>query len=564
MTDTNQSTDAEKAADTSSAGAPAERGFETGSVRVSVIVAVFNPGPGFDDLIRSLDQQTLSPQEFEVILCDDGSDDGSTRDRLRQVASTRPNVRVLTLEHTGWPGTPRNHGIEAARGKYVFFSDQDDRLFEGALEHLCDYADRHSSDVVVGKVVGVGRRIPGKIFRRDIPQAVLGKDPLLELLTPHKLFRSSFLRENGIRFPDGKVRLEDHLFVMRAYFNAKTISILASRPCYAWLKNEGSASSSRIDPDSYFPHLETVLDLVEANTEPGKVRDTLLRHWYRGKILQRLGGTRMVGYPDEYRERFLDIVTPIVQERFGPDVENGLALPLRIRSALLRADRRDLLLRFAQFEADLECRADVTAARWTRDGKLRLTVRVRILHDGEEALVFDRHPETGAAGGEAGPKGSVWRPPADLGTFEPRLLGADRDLRGDQIELFLGDQAGGGERRIPGRAAKDLASARLTVDPLSIFSRKDRSNGGPLVVHVRHAGWTFDAALRADPAIVDDLGRSPAQAGRSCQLVVQPDGSVELRREWPAGRLKDLAARAMRRARRTVRKIAARKKSRMK
>lgn len=549
MTDTNQNTDAEKTADITSAGAPVERGVETGSVRVSVIVAVFNPGPGFDDLIRSLDQQTLSPQEFEVILCDDGSDDGSTRDRLRQVASTRPNVRVLTLEHTGWPGTPRNHGIEAARGKYVFFSDQDDRLFEGALEHLCDYADRHSSDVVVGKVVGVGRRIPGRIFRRDIPQAVLGKDPLLELLTPHKLFRSSFLRENGIRFPDGKVRLEDHLFVMRAYFSAKTISILASRPCYAWLKNEGSASSSRIDPDSYFPHLETVLDLVEANTEPGKVRDTLLRHWYRGKILQRLGGKRMVGYPDEYRERFLDIVTPIVQQRFGPDVENGLALPLRIRSALLRTGRRDLLLRFAQFEADLECRADVTAARWTRDGKLRLTVRVRILHDGEEALVFER---------------GVWRPPADLGTFEPRLLGADRDLRGDQIELFLGDQAGGGERRIPGRAAKDLASARLTVDPLSIFSRKDRSNGGPLVVRVRHAGWTFDAALRADPAIVDDLGRSPAQAGRSCQLVVQPDGSVELRREWPAGRLKDLAARAVRRARRTVRKIAARTKSRMK
>ncbi|PJI52380.1 hypothetical protein CTI14_43230, partial [Methylobacterium radiotolerans] len=55
------------------------------------------------------------------------------------------------------------------------------------------------------------------------------------------------------------MRLEDHLFVMQAYFAADTISVLASEPCYAWVKEPGSASSARIEPESYFPHLETVL-----------------------------------------------------------------------------------------------------------------------------------------------------------------------------------------------------------------------------------------------------------------------------------------------------------------
>lgn len=527
------------------------------SVRVSVIVPVFNPGPGFDDLIRSIDRQTLEPQKFEVILCDDGSGE-STRDRLEQVARVRSNVRVLTLPHTGWPGTPRNHGIDAAHGEYVFFADQDDRLFDGALQQLCDYADRHSSDVVVGKVVGVGRRIPGQIFRRDIPRAVLGKDPLLELLTPHKLFRLSFLRKNNIRFPDGRVRLEDHLFVMRAYFSAETISILASQPCYAWVKNEGSASSSRIDPVTYFPHLEAVLDLVEDNTEPGELRDTLLRHWYRSKILKRLDGKRMVRYPEDYRTRFLDVVTPIAQARFGPGVEDGLPFPLRIRSALLRADRREDLLRFAEFEAELECRAELTSARWTRNGKLELTVRARIVRDEEDALIFDL-PESPASDPALArdPTPSVWRPPEPLGhdALPRSILDASRDLRGNRFELLLRDEADHTERSISGRAPHSWLLATVPVDPLHVFSSGDSSHGGQLVARVRHAGWTFETALHADQATLDAVGPSPVLAGRKCELVLRSDGTLELRRDWPAGRFRDVAARVERRARRLARRV---------
>ena len=529
------------------------------SVRVSVIVPVFRPGDGFDELLESLDRQSLPSTEFEVLLCDDGSGE-PTGDRLQRAARARSNVRVLTLPHTGWPGTPRNHGVDAARGEYVFFSDQDDRLFPDALQQLCDYADRHSSDVVIGKVVGVGRRIPRQIFRRDIPHAVLGKDPLLELLTPHKLFRTSFLRQHGIRFPDGRVRLEDHLFVMQAYFKARTISVLASRPCYAWLKNEGSASSSRIDPVTYFPHLETVLDLVEDNTEPGPLRDTLLRHWYRGKILKRLDATRVARYPDEYLQRFLDVVTPIVQQRFGPGVDDGLPFPLRIRSALLRADRRDDLLRLAQFEAGLECRAEVTRAEWTRTGKLNLTVHFRVVRDGEDALIFDR-PATRASSATGGStkdvQPSVWVPPEPLGRgiLPPEALDASRDIGRGRVDLLLRDGAGGAERRIAGRSPQSTTHATITVDPLNIFARRDSSPGGQLVARVRHAGWTFETALRADRATLDSVRRSPILAGRRCALVLRTDGTVELRRDGRARSFRDTAARAARRAGRLARRV---------
>ncbi len=515
------------------------------AVRVSVIVAVFNPGPGFDDLVRSLDRQTLGTDAFEVLLCDDGSDE-TTRQRLAEVAASRPHVRILSLPHTGWPGTPRNHGIDAARGEYVFFADHDDWLFDGALERLCDYADRHSSDVVIGRVVGIGRKIPRRIFRRDVPFATLGQDPLLELLTPHKLFRTASLRRNGIRFPDGRVRLEDHLFVMRAYFDASTISILASEPCYAWVKNDTSASSSRIDPRTYFPHLEAVLDLVEANTAPGALRDELLRHWYRGKILNRLAGRRLVRYPETYRAAFLDVVTPLARDRFGPGVESGLPFPLRIRSALLRAGRREALMHLAQFDAALECRAEVTAARWSRTGTLDLTVRVRFLHDGRDALVFDRS--------------GAWLPPGPLtqdvlGSVD---LDASGDLMRDRLDLVLHDAADVAERRISGRGVTEWPSVRAAVDPLKLFSRVSSSRGGTLDARVRHAGWSFEVPLRAEHAVLRDAGRSPLLAGRRSELVLRDDGTVELRREWPSGRVRDLGARVVRRGGSRLRRALAR------
>lgn len=506
------------------------------NLRVSVVVPVFRPGKAIDELIASLDRQSLDPSLFEVLLCDDGSGD-ETRELLAAVAAERPNVRVLELPHSGWPGTPRNRGVEAARGTYVQFVDQDDWLFDSALESLCDFADEHGSDVVVGKEVGIGRRLPSRIFRRDVAHARLGEDPLLEMLTPHKMFRTDFLRERGIRFPEGKVRLEDHLFVMKAYFEADTISIFASEPCYAWVKQPGSASSSRIDPESYFPHLEAVLDLVEAYTAPGRLRDRLLRHWFRGKILKRLAGKRLVAYPAEYRDRLLDVVTPLAQRRFGPGVDGGLAFPQRIRAALLRSNRRDDLLEFARFEAAMTCRAAVTEAHWSRGGGLYLTIDVAVTRDGAEALVF----ESGS--------GRLTSLPFSTADLPSDLLLARRELDNDQIELFLRDTTSGDERRIAATPLRDRSSVTIAIDPLRVFGPSDETRGARLVAKVRRAGWTFDVPLKSDAATLAGAGRSPLLAGRTCTPVATRGGAVELRRVWPGGRLKDLAGRAARRVR---------------
>lgn len=519
-------------------------------MRVSVVVPVYRPGDEFDDLIRSLDQQSLSPREFEVVLCDDGSGE-PTAGRLEAIVGGRSHMRVLRLPHTGWPGTPRNHGIDAARGRYVYFVDQDDRLPPGALRSLADFADRHASDVVVGREVGEGRRIPRAVFRRDVPNAVLGEDPLLEMLTPHKLFRTAFLREHGIRFPDGRVRLEDHLFVMAAYFAATTISILASEPCYIWVKRPGSASSSRIDPASYFPHLEAVLDLVEAHTAPGPTRDTLLRHWYRGKVLKRLEGRRMLRYPTAYRENLLDHVIPLARRRFGPSVEEGLPFPLRVRSALLRGGHRDALERLAEFEAALELEATIRAVEWTKRAKLQLTVDLRITANGREEVLFERSSPPG------GPPRALWQADGVIGAGElaPDQRDAARDLRRNRIEIIFQDPATGDETRTGGRLRG--TEAAVVIDPLRVFDSQGRTPRGRLVAELRYAGWSLRAPLHVGDAVLDESGRSPLLAGRRVELVAGDGAALELRRDLGGGRMRDWSARTVQRSIRRVRGLTA-------
>lgn len=460
--------------------------------RVSVVVAVFNPGPSFDDLIASLARQTLPATDFEVLLCDDGSD-AETADRLAAVAAAYGAVSVLRLAHSGWPGTPRNAGLDAARGTYVFFADHDDYLSDEALERLVDYADSNASDVVVGRLVGVRRLLPLDMFQRNIPRARLGVDPLLGLLTPHKLFRTEFLRAHGIRFPDGRVRLEDHRLVMRAYFAAEVISVLADYPCYYWTYrlDRPSASAGPIDPHPYFASMEQVLDIVAAHTEAGPERNALLTHWYQGKVLKRLGSPAWLQQSEEYRAEFWAVVRDLTQRWFPPALEAYLPFPLRLRSALLRADRPDAVLQLGRIEAELTCTLGVTSAAWV-DGSLHVTARADVTYADGTPLGF-------------GPDG-VWAisEPVAPDVLTPDVLDAGRDLAEDSLQFFLRDV--GDEAIYHQGPAVRGSSGSVVVDPMTARFGRPAPPEWELLAEVRRAGWSFRVLVpRPGPSAVDAL-----------------------------------------------------------
>ena len=90
--------------------------------RISVVIPTYNRSRELDRCLNSLVNQTY--QNFEVIVCDDGSTDNS-----KSVVNSyidKLDLAYLYSENFGGPARPRNLGIHAATSPYIAFLDSDD------------------------------------------------------------------------------------------------------------------------------------------------------------------------------------------------------------------------------------------------------------------------------------------------------------------------------------------------------------------------------------------------------------------------------------------------------
>jgi glycosyltransferase involved in cell wall biosynthesis len=499
--------------------------------KVSVVVPVYNPGPDIDDCIGSLLGQSLPPDSYEAIFVDDGSTD-DTPARLDELAAEHPNVRVEHIPNSGWPGRPRNVGIELARGEYVLFVDNDDYIGEQALERMHAMARADDADIVIGKVVGHGKSVPRNLFRENRSGVDLEWESLLWLLTPHKLWRRAFLDAHALRFPEGRRRLEDHVFVMRAYFASPSISVLADYPCYHWVlrDRDQNASWGRLDPESYFENMGEVLDIVDEHTEPGEFRDRLYARWYRGKMLNRV--EKVLSNPDaEHRLTLYRAMHEQAVARFPESVDARLPFNLRERSRLLRAGRLDELAEMASLERKLRVDARATSVRQDGDA---VELRVEAELDG---LRFER----------AGDR-IVWGP--------ARSDATDALRDSSTAQLLIKKRSTQEEYRVPAEAEVQLRDARdgvravialkARVDPATVAGG-GRLPRGAWEVHVIPIVAGFRAAGRV----------RRTRGSEHLMLAVGPRGRVfERRPGWKRNlrrRMPRPLVRALREAQRRVR-----------
>ena len=105
--------------------------------KVTVVVPVYNPGEDIRRGVDSLLSQTMPGGELEVVFVDDGSTD-ETPALLDRLADEHAHIRVIHQQNSGWPGQPRNVGMDAAAGTYVMFMDSDDALGVEAMQRMYD------------------------------------------------------------------------------------------------------------------------------------------------------------------------------------------------------------------------------------------------------------------------------------------------------------------------------------------------------------------------------------------------------------------------------------------
>src|SRR5215510_6541262 len=102
----------------------------------SVIIPTFNRADLLASTLESVFAQRC--KEFEVIVVDDGSTDGT----INYLKSLRKHVSVYQQSNRG-AGAARNLGVRYAKGKYLAFLDSDDVWFPWTSEVYSDVIREH-------------------------------------------------------------------------------------------------------------------------------------------------------------------------------------------------------------------------------------------------------------------------------------------------------------------------------------------------------------------------------------------------------------------------------------
>lgn len=468
--------------------------------KVSVVVPVWNPGSFLDPCIESLLGQSMLPEELELIFVDDGSTD-ETPARLAELAERHDHVRVVTIPNSGWPGKPRNVGTDLAAGEYVMYVDQDDALQPDSLARMYGLGAANEADVVLGKVISDFRGVHHELYRRQRPRCDVFSAELMNSLTPHKMLRVAFLREHDIRYPEGRRRLEDQLFMAKIYFAARAATIVSDYVCYRYQRRAdgGNAGSRQIDPAGYYGNLREVLDVVDAYTEPGPQRDHFYLRFLRTEMLGRLSGADLASAPEDYLSDLHHEVRRLMEERFPSSVDDGLGAVLRPRASLVRRGTIAEIADQAAAVARIRGVARLTKVRYRRGHQFSLTVEGRLVVEGRP-LLLERAP-------------SGWLLPRELAgaaaTDSERAVEPVEEMRGDLVVIHRSDRD---EWFVPsplqvrleveGDHAEVVVSGVVTLDlARAAGGRPLRRGVHDLVVRVHALGLTRNGRLPADPAL---------------------------------------------------------------
>jgi glycosyltransferase involved in cell wall biosynthesis len=186
--------------------------------RVSVVIPTYNRKTVLLESIESVQRQSFA--DLEILVCDDGSSDGSA-DAVLAVGARDSRVHWLPGEHCGYPGSVRNRGIRAARGEWIAFQDSDDLWLPTKLERqlgvlrrapqaqfIYSHAKALWLDGVTRRMTPFRIRREGRVFDTFLLYSVVH--------TPTVLLRSDLLQRVGLFNEDMRLRIgEDYELFLR-------------------------------------------------------------------------------------------------------------------------------------------------------------------------------------------------------------------------------------------------------------------------------------------------------------------------------------------------------------
>ncbi|MER7662309.1 glycosyltransferase family 2 protein [Streptomyces sp. NPDC096193] len=477
---------------------------------VTVVVAVYNTMPYLTECLNSLVGQSIGLDRLEIVAVDDGSTDDSGAELDRFAKKYPKTVKVIRQANSGGPAAPSNRALEVATGRFVYFIGSDDYLGKEALARMVKYADKHDSDIVIGKMVGTnGRYVHQALFKKSNPDVSLYDSALPFTLANTKLFRRDLVERHKLRFPEDLPVGSDQPFTIEACVKARKISVLADYTCYYAVKRgDASNITYRANHLSRLRCTARILEHAAGLIEAGPRRDTVFQRHFTWELAKLVQGD-FPALDEQTRREVCAGIAELADAYLTEPLADSLPVMRRVRLTLAQRGMVDELVAAIEAEENgapppFHLEGDRAFAAYTgfRDPAVGIPDRVyEVLGESVPAAV--------AAGTE--------------------LISAEWEQSGDELFLSVavrtaltGDTESAVVRLVQGampRSADKAGGRRLPAGqelppPVGEFTQEVTADGAGTVlraripvaartatlgvrVHMDIAGWTYEIPVRA-------------------------------------------------------------------
>lgn len=186
------------------------------SILFSFIIPVYNGEQYISRCLSSIYSQGVNESLFEVIIIDDGSNDGTER-LSNEKSQEHRNLTVIRQENSG-VSAARNRGLLESSGKFVIFMDIDDEIIPGSLSYIVSTLEVFDGDILIANQLnnssGVISKRPviGLENKKSYSGIEAFKLGFQRINAGGAICKKSFIINHKLKFPEGVSNSEDTIF----------------------------------------------------------------------------------------------------------------------------------------------------------------------------------------------------------------------------------------------------------------------------------------------------------------------------------------------------------------
>lgn len=246
---------------------------------VTVIVPVYQVKEYLAKCIESILEQTYS--NIEVILIDDGSNDGSEKicDTFANIDS---RVKVIHQKNKG-VSAARNIGLENSNGKYICFIDADDYIDEKYISELYKMCKENEADISICGICNVLNNKPSnksneiqKVYKANEAIQEVFKEKYFNCVVWAKMFKRNMF--DSYRFNTNTSISEDLEIIYKIFKQANKIAVNTGKYLYFYLIRANSALHSKYN-SKYEETLRIIEDAIDFFSEQDELKVCIIKKY---------------------------------------------------------------------------------------------------------------------------------------------------------------------------------------------------------------------------------------------------------------------------------------------